>query len=65
MLTLLAGFPVVLEFIQRGFIAHIPLAILSVGLGLISIITLALGLILDAITHQHNIDFEHKLINYK
>lgn len=65
MLTLLAGFPVVLEFIQTGFVAHIPLAILSVGLGLISIITLTLGLILDAITHQHNIDFEHKLINYK
>lgn len=65
MLTLLAGFPVILEFIQTGLVEHIPLAILSVGLGLISIITLTLGLILDAITHQHNIDFEHKLINYK
>lgn len=64
-LTLLAGSPVVMEFIQTGFVVHIPLAILSVGLGIISIITLTLGLILDAITHQHNIDFEHKLINYK
>lgn len=63
--TLLAGTPVVKEFIEYKVINHIPLAILSVGLGIISVLSLSLGLILNAITHQHNVECEYKLLNFK
>jgi len=63
--TLLAGLPVVKEFIQFGVVNHIPLAILSIGLGIITVLSFSLGLILDAITHQHNVEYEHKILNYK
>lgn len=63
--TFLGGGVVINEFILYKEINHIPLAILSVGLGIVSVLSFSLGLILDAITHQHNVDFEHKLIDYK
>jgi glycosyltransferase involved in cell wall biosynthesis len=63
--TLSAGIPVINEFINYKVVNHIPLAILSIGLGIISVLAFALGLILDAITHQHNVDFEHKILRYK
>jgi len=63
-LALIAGIPVINEFILHKYISHIPLAILSVGLMLISVISFTVGLILDAIKHQYSIEFEHKLINY-
>ena len=63
--TFIVGGVVINEFIQYKVINHIPLAILSVGLGIVSVLSFSLGLILDAITHQHNVDFEHKLIDYK
>jgi glycosyltransferase involved in cell wall biosynthesis len=47
--SLLVGLPVIFEFIKTGYIAKIPSAILSVGLMLISIISLFSGFILDTI----------------
>lgn len=63
-LTLLAGAPVVLEFMLTKLVTHLPLAVLSVGLAIISILLLFLGLILDAISHQIKSDFEQKLLTY-
>lgn len=49
---LLAGYPVLKEFIITRYIAHVPLAILAVGLILLSAITLTCGFILD-VTVKH------------
>jgi len=61
-LSLLAAYPVISDWIVHKYIYHIPLAILSTGLGIVSILSLSLGLILDAITHQYNVDYEHKIL---
>lgn len=50
---LLAGYPVIKEFIITRYIAHVPLAILAVGLVLLSALALTCGLILDVTVKQH------------
>lgn len=55
------GMPVILEFYHTGFVRHVPLAILSTGLMLMSLISFAIGLILDSIAKFHKFDFELKL----
>ena len=57
-LSLLVGLPVVYEFLKSGFITKLPSAILSVGLMLISIISLFSGFILDTVVKQHREDYE-------
>jgi len=61
-LSILSAIPVIDDWIVHKYIYHIPLAILSTGLGIVSVLALSLGLILDAITHQHNIEYEHKIL---
>ena len=48
-----AGYPVIKEFILTRYIAHVPLAILAVGLVLLSAMTLTCGLILDVTVKQY------------
>jgi len=61
-LSIWSAIPVIDDWIVHQYIYHIPLAILSTGLGIVSVLALSLGLILDAITHQYNIDYEHKVL---
>ncbi|HCN71942.1 MAG TPA: glycosyl transferase [Pusillimonas sp.] len=63
LLGLLAGTPVVSDWLQEGYVHHIPLAILATGLEVVSIVFLAIGLILDSITHQDKRRFEQGLLN--
>ena len=51
-LGLLAGFPVLLEFAETGFIRRVPLAILASALEIVAITTFGMGLILDSVTRQ-------------
>jgi glycosyltransferase involved in cell wall biosynthesis len=60
-LGLVCGFLVIDEFINTGYIQHVPLAILAVGLELFAIILIAAALILDSINYQARFNFEHKL----
>lgn len=60
-LSLLSGFPVLDDWFRYEYIYHVPLAILATGLGLISIIFFALGVILDSIAHQNRLEFEKDL----
>lgn len=62
LLGLAAGVPVVEEWIKYQFIYRVPLAILASGLGVISIIMVAIGLILDLIAHQDKLNFEKNLL---
>ena len=63
LLGLIAGAPVLDEFIRERYIRHIPLTILASCLEIVAIILLAIGLILDSITHQDRRKFERDLMN--
>jgi glycosyltransferase involved in cell wall biosynthesis len=58
MLGLLAGMPVIEEWINERYIHHVPLAILATGLEIVAIVLAAIGLILDSITIQDKRNFE-------
>ncbi len=62
--SLLCAIPVFSDWILYKYIYHIPLAILSTGLGLVSIIVFAVGLILDSIAYQNRLEFEHRIIKF-
>ncbi len=61
-LSLVSSIPVFDDWFRYQYIYHVPLAILATGLGLISIIFISLGITLDAIAHQHKIEFEQKVM---
>lgn len=61
-LGLLAGLPVIDEWIRSRFITHVPLAILATGLEIVAIIFVAIGLILDSVTNQDKRNFERQLL---
>jgi glycosyltransferase involved in cell wall biosynthesis len=62
-LALLAGMPVIEEYIRNAFITHIPLAILATGMGIVAMLLAAIGLILDSITQQDKRRFELRLLS--
>ena len=62
---LLAGYPVIMDWILYKYIYHVPLAILAAGLEISAILSLGIGLILDTITHQNKMAFEHHLLSEK
>lgn len=62
---LVAGYPVIMDWILYQYIYHVPLAILAAGLEISAILSLGIGLILDSITHQNKMSFEHQLLYEK
>ena len=63
-LGLLAGIPVLEDWVTQRYIYHVPLAILATGLELMAIGFASIGLILDSITHQDKRQFERDLLNF-
>ena len=63
-LSLVVGVPVIVEFINTSFITKIPSAILSVGLMMVSVLSLFSGFILDTIVKQHRESYELNLIRW-
>ncbi len=63
--SLVAGVPVIVEFVRTHYIAKVPSAILAVGLMLISTMTLFIGFVLDTVTKQHKDNFELFRLNNK
>jgi glycosyltransferase involved in cell wall biosynthesis len=61
-LGLIAGVPVIEEWINERYIRHLPLAILATGLEVVAIVLMAIGLILDSITYQDKRNFERQLL---
>jgi len=61
-LSLMAGIPIIDEWVRDRYINHVPLAILATGLGIVALVFMAIGLILDSITHQDKRNFEHGLL---
>jgi glycosyltransferase involved in cell wall biosynthesis len=62
---LLAAIPVFMDWIEHSYIYHLPLAILATGLGIVAVIMLAIGLILDSISHQNKCSFECEMLKQK
>lgn len=62
LLGLMAGAPVIGEWLKTGMIHRLPLAILASGLEVIAIILAAIGLILDSIAHQNRQNYERALL---
>ena len=63
LLGLIAGVPVIEEWISERYIRHVPLAILATGLEIVAIVLAAIGLILDSITNQDKRNFERTLLD--
>lgn len=59
---LLAGLPVLLEFLEYRYILHVPLAILATGLEIVAAVVFAIALLLDSIAHQDRRNFERQLL---
>jgi glycosyltransferase involved in cell wall biosynthesis len=57
-LSLVAGIPVIVEFIQTAYVSKVPSAILAVGLMIVSLMFFFIGLILDTVTRKHKENFE-------
>jgi hypothetical protein len=62
-LGLIVGMPVIIEFIRTRYVTHVPLAILAVGLMVLSTMSLTCGIILDTIVKQHKEIYELMLLN--
>lgn len=64
-LGLIAGIPVIDDWVRDRYIHHVPLAILATGLEIVAIVFAAIGLILDSIVHQDKRNFELGLLGYR
>jgi len=51
-LSVALSIPIVIEFVQTGFVPRLPTAVLSVGIMLVAVLSMACGLILDTVTHS-------------
>ncbi|XOB62610.1 glycosyltransferase [Campylobacterota bacterium DY0563] len=60
--SIISSIPVFDDWFRYKYIFHVPLAILSTGLGLISMILFAVALILDAISDQNRREFEQRIL---
>lgn len=56
--ALLASVPVFNDWITFRYIYHVPLAILAAASVIVSVVLLAVGLILDSISHQRKMEYE-------
>jgi len=63
-LGLLAGIPVVAEFVRTGYVAKVPSAILAIGLMVISVLSLFSGFLLDTVVKLQRERYELGLIRY-
>ncbi|MCE0494139.1 glycosyltransferase family 2 protein [Vibrio salinus] len=61
MISLSLGIPVIIEFIETGLVARFPTAILASSIGIIAILSLFTGLILDNVSRGR---VETKLLHY-
>lgn len=58
LLTLLAGLPPVLEYFRTGYVYRLPLAVLATGTGILAVLSLGIGLVLDTLSKYHNENFQ-------
>lgn len=57
----MVGLPVIVEFVETGFIEKIPSAVLASGLMILALMSFSNGLILDSLNKKDQEDFEREL----
>lgn len=57
LLSLAAGIVPIMDYVRDQFVHHVPLAVLATGLGILSVLSMAVGLILDTVNRYHNESF--------
>lgn len=62
--SIASGAPVIQEYVSTKYVAHLPLAILATGFGIISVMCFAIALILDSIVTINKQNYEIMLNNY-
>ncbi len=62
MTGLLAAIPVFQDWILERYIRHVPLAVLASGLEIVAMMLLGIGLTLDSIAHQQQLEYERHLL---
>lgn len=61
-LSLMAGLPTILEYIETQYVSRVPLAVLASGLMILAAIFYMVGLILETLVYYKKLDFElHRL----
>lgn len=60
---LLSAVPVFNDWVEHRYIYHLPLAVLAAACEIVAVMSLGVGLILDAITHQHRMNSERALLD--
>lgn len=63
LLAISTSVPVFNDWIREHYIRHLPLAVLSTGLVIVSVLMMVIGLILDSITEQDKRNFERDILN--
>ena len=56
--TLVAGLAPILDYVRTRYVVHVPLAILATGTGILSALSLTIGLILHTISRYHTETFD-------
>ncbi len=64
-LGLVAGIPVIIEYVKTAYITKLPSAVLATGLIMLSAIIFQCGLILQTIVKQHKENYELNLLRYE
>ncbi|MBE7941373.1 MULTISPECIES: glycosyltransferase family 2 protein [Ramlibacter] len=52
LLSVALSIPIVIEFMHTGLVPRLPTAVLSVGIMLVAVLSMACGLVLDTVTHS-------------
>lgn len=63
-LGLIAGIPVIIEFIKYRYVYKVPSAVLATGFMILAMVIAQCGIILDTIEKQHRENYELQLLNY-
>ena len=57
LLSAIAGYSPIMDYVRTGYVYHVPLAILASGLGILAAFCLGLGLVMDTLSKYHNENF--------
>ncbi|MCU0473452.1 MAG: glycosyltransferase family 2 protein [Bacteroidales bacterium] len=61
--AIFSGLTVIIEFVNTHYITHVPLAILSTGLMIMSLLCFSIGLILDSLGRYQKFNYHLHLLN--
>ncbi|MEM6725420.1 MAG: glycosyltransferase family 2 protein [Bacteroidota bacterium] len=64
LLGLFSGIWPIIDYLEHQFVYRVPLAILATGLILSGLISLAIGIILNTVSHFHRIHYDHQINLY-